>query len=122
MENNEKDFTGGIQSYIDYLEANKRHSSAKSYRDAWRSFTRFAGMERIPYTYINKRNLERYEGHLGRAGRSQNTVSTYMRRLRCVYYRAVEAGEAPYVPGLFKDVRGCSRTSSRAWRAVASAR
>ena len=44
MENNEKDFTGGIQSYIDYLEANKRHSSAKSYRDAWRSFTRFAGM------------------------------------------------------------------------------
>ena len=61
-------------------------------------------MERIPYTYINKRNLERYEGHLGRAGRSQNTISTYMRRLRCVYYRAVEAGEAPYVPGLFKDV------------------
>lgn len=104
MENNEKDFTGGIQSYIDYLEANKRHSSAKSYRDAWRSFTRFAGMERIPYTYINKRNLERYEGHLWRAGRSQNTISTYMRRLRCVYYRAVEAGEAPYVPGLFKDV------------------
>ena len=26
MENNEKDFTGGIQSYIDYLEANKQAS------------------------------------------------------------------------------------------------
>ena len=37
-------------------------------------------------------------------GRSLNTVSTYMRRIRHIYNLAVEANEAPFVPNLFKDV------------------
>lgn len=37
-------------------------------------------------------------------GRSLNTVSTYMRRIRHIYNLAVEADEAPFVPNLFKDV------------------
>ena len=33
-----------------------------------------------------------------------NTISTYMRMLRSIYNRGVEAGSAPYVPRLFHDV------------------
>lgn len=39
-----------------------------------------------------------------RRGRSWNTVSTYMRRVRCVYNQAVDGGEATYVPNLFKEI------------------
>lgn len=61
-------------------------------------------MEDIPYTYINKETLFRYQCYLENRGCSRNTISTYMRRLRCVYNRAVEGGEALYVPHLFKGV------------------
>lgn len=37
-------------------------------------------------------------------GCTWNTVSTYMRRIRCVYNMAVEEGLAPYIPYLFKGV------------------
>ena len=35
---------------------------------------------------------------------TRNTVSTYMRRIRHIYNLAVEAGEATYIPHLFKNV------------------
>ncbi len=34
----------------------------------------------------------------------RNTVSTYIRRLRCIYNKAVENGDAEYIPGLFQGV------------------
>ena len=34
----------------------------------------------------------------------RNTVSTYIRRLRCIYNKAVENGEAAFIPSLFKGV------------------
>ena len=43
-------------------------------------------------------------------GRSLNTVSTYMRRIRHIYNLAVEANEAPLYPT-------CSKMSSRALKA-----
>ncbi len=45
-----------------------------------------------------------YQSWLLDKGRSLNTVSTYMRRIRHIYNLAVEANEAPFVPNLFKDV------------------
>ena len=61
-------------------------------------------MEAIPYTYINRNRLLCYQSWLLDKGRSLNTVSTYMRRIRHIYNLAVEANEAPFVPNLFKDV------------------
>lgn len=81
-----------------------RYSTAKSYQDALNSFMRFCGLEVIPYIYVNKENLRRYQAFLLNKGCTWNTVSTYMRRIRCVYNMAVEEGLAPYIPYLFKGV------------------
>ena len=96
----------GFRDYIARLTEERRYSTAKSYRDALNSFMRFHGREEafIPYTFLTRETLRRYESYLSALGRSRNTISTYMRRLRCVYHLAVDAGEVPLIPRLFKDV------------------
>lgn len=99
-----KDFVSGMQAYMSKLREEKRYSSAKSYQDALNSFKRFSGLEKIPYSFITKENLRRYQVYLLEGGCAWNTVSTYMRRIRCVYNIAVEEEEALYVPYLFKGI------------------
>ena len=70
----------------------------------WTRSSAFAVWEAIPYAYINRNRLLCYQSWLLDKGRSLNTVSTYMRRIRHIYNLAVEANEAPFVPNLFKDV------------------
>lgn len=101
---NENDFVVGILTYITSLREKKQYSTAKSYQDALNSFGRFSGLEEIPYVYITKDTLLRYQSWLLAKGCSRNTVSTYMRRIRHIYNLAVEADDAPYVPHLFKGV------------------
>ena len=100
----EKDLVEGMREYISLLQKEGRYSSAKSYQDAMNSFIRYSGTDRIPYTYINKDTLRRYEAYLLEKGCMRNTVSTYIRRLRCIYKKAVENGEAAFIPSLFKGV------------------
>lgn len=100
----EEDFVMGLSIYMACLREKKRYSTAKSYQDALNSFKCFCGMEAIPYAYINRNRLLCYQSWLLDKGRSLNTVSTYMRRIRHIYNLAVEANEAPFVPSLFKDV------------------
>ena len=100
----EKDLVEGMREYISLLQKEGRYSSAKSYQDAMNSFIRYSGTDRIPYTYINKDTLRRYEAYLLEKGCMRNTVSTYIRRLRCIYNKAVENDEAAFIPSLFKGV------------------
>lgn len=76
----EKDLVEGMREYISLLQKEGRYSSAKSYQDAMNSFIRYSGTDRIPYTYINKDTLRRYEAYL------------------------LEKGEAAFIPSLFKGV------------------
>ena len=99
-----KDLVEGMRLYIYKLRVDGRYSTAKSYQDALNSFMRFCGLEVIPYIYVNKENLRRYQAFLLNKGCTWNTVSTYMRRIRCVYNMAVENGEAAFIPSLFKGV------------------
>ena len=99
-----KDLVEGMSLYIYKLRMDGRYSTAKSYQDALNSFMRFCGLEVIPYIYVNKENLRRYQAFLLNKGCTWNTVSTYMRRIRCVYNMAVEEGLDPYIPYLFKGV------------------
>ena len=99
-----KDLVEGMRLYIYKLRVDGRYSTAKSYQDALNSFMRFCGLEVIPYIYVNKENLRRYQAFLLNKGCTWNTVSTYMRRIRCVYNMAVEEGAAPYIPYLLKGV------------------
>ena len=97
-------FTEGVRRYMTRLRAAARFSSARSYQDALNSLIRFFGRDEIAYDDITRANLRRYQDDLLRRGRSWNTVSTYMRRVRCVYNQAVDGGEATYVPNLFKEI------------------
>ena len=81
----EKGFVEGMREYIAQLNREKRYSSAKSYQDALNSFIRYSGTDCIAYSAINKDNLRRYEAYLLENGCMRNTISTYMRRLRCIY-------------------------------------
>ena len=101
---NENDFVVGVLTYITCLCEKKRYSTAKSYQDALNSFKCFCGMEAIPYAYINRNRLLCYQSWLLDKGRSLNTVSTYMRRIRRVYGLAMENGEAPFSRYLFKGI------------------
>ena len=58
---NENDFVVGVLTYITNLREKKRYSTAKSYQDALRSFKCFCGREEIPYAYINRDTLLRYQ-------------------------------------------------------------
>lgn len=98
------DFVAGVLAYMSKLESEGHYSTAKSYQDALNSFKLFCGKKMIPYTFINRDTLLCYQAWLLRRGCSRNTVSTYMRRIRCICNRAMEAGWMPYIPRLFKDV------------------
>ena len=100
----EEDFVMGLSIYMACLREKKRYSTAKSYQDALNSFKCFCGMEAIPYAYINRNRLLCYQSWLLDKGRSLNTVSTYMRRIRRVYGLAMENGEAPFSRYLFKGI------------------
>ena len=58
----------------------------------------------LPFRKVTPEFLKSFEAYLRGRNCSWNTVSTYMRMLRSIYNRGVEAGSAPYVPRLFHDV------------------
>ena len=58
----------------------------------------------MSFRQVTKGRLRRYGQYLYECGLKPNTISTYMRMLRSIYNRGVEAGSAPYVPRLFHDV------------------
>lgn len=90
--------------YIGRLRKEGRYSTAHVYQNALLSFTKFCGGYSVSFRQVTRERLRRYEQHLYECGLKPNTISTYMRMLRSVYNRGVEAGSAPYVPYLFRDV------------------
>ena len=61
-------------------------------------------MQSISFSKINCENLKKYSDYLKGEHLKLNTISTYMRMLRCIYNRGIDAHQAPYVHGLFRDV------------------
>lgn len=101
---NKNGFTGCATAYIRNLKEEGRHSTAHVYKNAILSFTRFCGTPGIAFGQINRDSLRRYGQQLHEDGLKPNTVSTYMRMLRSIYNRGVEAGMARFIPRLFRDV------------------
>ena len=97
-------FTICANNYIDCLRQEGRYSTAHVYKHAIRSFSQFCGTQSITFSKINRETLKRYSNYLLASRLKPNTISTYMRMLRSIYNRGVEAGSAPYVPRLFHDV------------------
>ena len=90
--------------YIGRLRKEGRYSTAHVYKNALYSFGRYCGTLNVSFKQVTKERLRRYGQYLYECGLKPNTISTYMRMLRSIYNRGVEAGSAPYVPRLFHDV------------------
>ena len=91
-----------------------RYSTAHVYQNALLSFSKFCGVHSVSFRQVTRDRLRRYEQHLYACGLKPNTISTYMRMLRSIYNRGVEAGSAPYVHRLFHEVyTGSGRSSEK---------
>ena len=101
---NKNGFSRCAEFYIGRLRKEGRHSTAHVYKNAIFSFSKFCGTSNVSFRQVTRERLRRYGQYLYECGLKPNTISTYMRMLRCIYYRGVEAGSAPYVPRLFHDV------------------
>ena len=101
---NKNGFSRCGELYIGRLQREGRFSTAHVYKNALFSFSNFCGTQNVSFRQVTRECLRRYGQHLSDCGLKPNTVSTYMRMLRSIYNRGVEAGSAPYVPRLFHDV------------------
>ena len=101
---NKNGFSQCGENYINRLRKEGRYSTAHVYKNALYSFSKFCGTLNMSFRQVTKERLRRYGQYLYECGLKPNTISTYMRMLRSIYNRGVEAGSAPYVPRLFHDV------------------
>ena len=101
---NKNGFSRCGENYINRLRKEGRYSTAHVYKNALYSFGKFCGTLNMSFRQVTKERLRRYGQYLYECGLKPNTISTYMRMLRSIYNRGVEAGRAPYVPRLFHDV------------------
>lgn len=86
------------------LEADGRFATARLYRNALKSFTNYIRRSEVQFTDINRKRLVAYERELRYRNCCPNTISTYMRMLRAIYNKGVDAGYAHFVYRLFHDV------------------
>ena len=101
---NKNGFSRCGENSLNRLRKEGRYSTAHVYKNALYSFSKFCGTLNMSFRQVTKERLRRYGQYLYECGLKPNTMSTYMRMLRSIYNRGVEAGSAPYVPRLFHDV------------------
>ena len=92
-------FTVCAKHYIKCLRQEGRYATAHVYESALRSFTMFCGTAGVSFRQITRGNLKRYSSYLMDCHLRLNTISTYMRMLRCIYNRGVDR-EFPQAGGL----------------------
>jgi integrase/recombinase XerD len=97
-------FTAFALKCITSVEGEGRYSTGHLYRNALRSYTEYLGSPTVLFSDFRRDRLRLYEQWLSDHGRRPNTVSTYMRMLRSLYNKGVDAGLAPYSARLFHDV------------------
>ncbi|BCS84652.1 MULTISPECIES: tyrosine-type recombinase/integrase [Prevotella] len=86
------------------LEADGRFATARLYRNALKSFTNYIRRSEVQFTDLTRKRLVAYERDLRYHNYCPNTISTYMRMLRAIYNKGVDAGYARFVFRLFHDV------------------
>ena len=110
-----KDLTSFTLSVVQELEDRERFGTAHVYRSALRAFQRY-WKTKHPQEEIRMKKvfvaatIQEFERHLQERMLKLNTLSTYLRMLRALYNRALAAGMANYVPGLFARVYTGTRT------------
>ena len=97
-----------MKSVIERLTADKKRQAVHTYNATLNSFTKFFGgqgtEEMLVTDVFTAGKLKEYEAWLRSRNASWNTVSTYMRVLKAVYNRLVEAKRLTYDARLFDSV------------------
>ena len=86
------------------LEKDGRFSTARLYLNALKSFTNYLRRSEVQFTDFTRKRLVEYERELRYHSYCPNTISTYMRMLRAIYNKGVDAGLARIVYRHFHDV------------------
>ena len=97
-------FTEYARKCIAKLEKEGRYSTAHLYVNSLRSYTEYLNNPVILFRDLSREKLMDYQRWLLSRHKSLNTVSTYMRMLRSIYNKGVDAGHANYILRLFHDV------------------
>ena len=85
-----------------------------NYVSAANRFMEFRGNEDLTFSQMTSEMMEMYQAWLWNRGVGQNTVAFYLRTLRTLYNKAVEAGQAP-PNDIFSHVQTANvRTAKRA--------
>ena len=85
-----------------------------NYTSAANRFMEFRNQEDLAFSLMTREMMEMYQAWLWNRGVGQNTVAFYLRTLRTLYNKAVEAGQAP-PNDIFAHVQTSSvRTAKRA--------
>lgn len=105
-------------SFIHGMTAKKlrvgRTGTAKTYRDALSSFSRFRDGEDVAIDALDAETMNLYEAWLKGRGVNRNSSSCYLRTLRTLYRKAVEAGLTTD-RNIFRHVfTGFAKTAKRA--------
>lgn len=93
-----------MQEVISRLEKEKRPGTARLYHYALSHVLSFTAERPLAFSHFTSAWLCTFQNYLLGRQLSWNTISTYLRVLRAVYYRAVDAGLTTYIPRLFKGV------------------
>lgn len=96
---------------VSQLESEGRMGTAHVYRGTLRRVLDFLDGRSCFLDELTPLWLKSFQEYLLGRQLQWNSVSTYMRMLRAVYFRAVDAGKAVYVPRLFKGVYTGTRTT-----------
>lgn len=97
-------FSSFADQCIAELEDESRFSTARLYRSSHRSLREFLGGREVSFRDINPHSMKRYQQRLAERHYMPNTVSTYIRMLRAIYNKAVDADLTPFVRNIFRDV------------------
>lgn len=87
---------------------------ADHYTTAINRFIRFNGEREVTFADFNSSLMERFECHLKENKICKNSISYYMRNLRAIYNKAVEAGLADSINPFRHVYTGIAKTVKRA--------
>lgn len=104
MEHRNKSLTTYMAVLVKQMEADGRIGTAHVYHNALKRILDFTGGRPLPFGELTPGWLKAFQNYLLGRQLQWNSISTYMRMLRAVYFRAVDAGIVSYHPRLFKGV------------------
>ncbi len=95
-----------VNGEVERLRTDGHYKTASNYLTAARSWTRFLGNGNWSFSGMSAERVEQYQRWLAGRGICLNTISAYMRSLRAMHRRAMEALAADGGPGLPQTVEG----------------